>query len=206
VLLAGRVVDVVVLLVGEVGAVVPLGREAVGTASPVRAADALAPSGREAGEVAVLPREVDVVVLFACEAVVDRIVEAEVVFAVVLADAPWLGDGTAVFVPADAVRRGVTGFASWLPVVAVSDFERAVVRLLVGVDFACSFASGDSDIFLMKMTPFYLLIRHEMAAEISLHSHEKRTVAFPLKGKETDPRWCSARHIFVCAHRRSCYG
>jgi hypothetical protein len=51
-------------------------------------ADALAPSGRKTGEAVALLREVDVVALFACAAVVDRVVEAEVVFAVVLADAP----------------------------------------------------------------------------------------------------------------------
>ena len=59
----------------------------------------------------------------------------------------------------DAVRREVTGrvSCSWLPDVALSIFERAVVRVLEVVDFACSFLSGDSDVFVMKKTPFYAI-------------------------------------------------
>lgn len=64
----------------------------------------------------------------------------------------------------EAVRRRVAGFASCsklselgLLSTALSVFVRALVRLLVVVGFACtcSFASGDSDVFLMKKTPFY---------------------------------------------------
>jgi hypothetical protein len=65
---------------------------------------------------------------------------------------------------ADGVRRRVTGFVSgcsWLPDVALSDFERALARVLVDVGFACSFPSGDSEVLLMKKTPFYRLMRHK---------------------------------------------
>jgi hypothetical protein len=64
----------------------------------------------------------------------------------------------------EAVRRRVAGFASCsklselgLLSTALSVFVRALVRLLVVVGFTCtcSFASGDSDVFLMKKTPFY---------------------------------------------------
>lgn len=64
----------------------------------------------------------------------------------------------------DPVRRRVTGFVSgcsWLPGVALSDFERALARVLVDVGFACSFPSGDSEVFLMKKTPFYRVMRHK---------------------------------------------
>jgi hypothetical protein len=73
---------------------------------------------------------------------------------------------------------------------ALSAFAR-VERLRVVPGFTCSLASGDSDVFFMKKTPFYQMIRHcywfqckfshlhrsQEAAEISLHSHIKRTVA-----------------------------
>ena len=64
----------------------------------------------------------------------------------------------------EAVRRRVAGFASCSKLselgllgTALSVFVRALVRLLVVVGFTCtcSFASGDSDVFLMKKTPFY---------------------------------------------------
>lgn len=64
----------------------------------------------------------------------------------------------------EAVRRRVIGFASCSGLsepgplsTALSVFVRALVRLLVVVGFTCtcSFASGDSDVFLMKKTPFY---------------------------------------------------
>jgi len=43
-----------------------------------------------------------------------------------------------------------------LPALAPSDLERAVLRLGVDVGLvACSFPSGDPDIFFMKKTPFY---------------------------------------------------
>lgn len=57
----------------------------------------------------------------------------------------------------DVVRRWTVGRAicSWLPCVALSDFERAVARLLAVAGFTCSLPSGVSDIFfIMKMTPF----------------------------------------------------
>jgi len=62
----------------------------------------------------------------------------------------------------DFVRRRVVGFVSfisfiscsWTPGVALSDFERAVDRLLVVFGFACSVPSGDSDLFIMKKSPF----------------------------------------------------
>jgi hypothetical protein len=66
---------------------------------------------------------------------------------------------------ADVVRRRVAGFASCSGLSGFSGalgkvlsvFERVLVRLLVVAGFACtcSFASGDSDVFLMKKTPFY---------------------------------------------------
>ncbi len=72
---------------------------------------------------------------------------------------------TSPVLDADAVRRRVACFVScsWLPDVALSDFERALVllRFLVGVGFACSFSSGDSGVFLMKKTPFYRVMRHK---------------------------------------------
>ena len=62
----------------------------------------------------------------------------------------------------DAVRRCAVGFApcAWLPGVALSGFERAFARLRGVAGCTCSFASGVSDVFLMKKTPFYLTIRH----------------------------------------------
>ena len=44
---------------------------------------------------------------------------------------------------------------------ALTVLERAVVLGLDVVVFACSFASGDSDVFLMKKTPFYRMMRHK---------------------------------------------
>jgi len=79
---------------------------------------------------------------------------------VVVFSVPFCVEGSATppVLDADDVRRLVAGFVScsWLPGVALSDFERALVllRLLVGVGFACSFSSGDSGVFLMKKTPF----------------------------------------------------
>ena len=81
----------------------------------------------------------------------------------------------------EAVRRRVTlGACSWLAGVALSDFERALLRLLVGVVFACSFpSSGDSDVFFMKKTPFYRIMRHEWRRNLSSQP-QKRTVPFSL--------------------------
>ena len=85
---------------------------------------------------------------------------------------------------ADAVRRRVAGFVScsWLPGVALSGFERALVllRLLVGVGFACSFSSGDSGVFLMKKTPFYRVMRHKWRRNLSSQPQE-RTVTFSIQ-------------------------
>jgi hypothetical protein len=57
----------------------------------------------------------------------------------------------------DAVllRRVVAGLFSdsWLTVVAFSVFER-VDRVRVVAGFSCSFVSEDSDVFVMKKTPF----------------------------------------------------
>ena len=61
----------------------------------------------------------------------------------------------------DALRRDVVGFVtcSWpsgVLGVALSALVR-VVRLRVA-GFTCSLASGDSDVLVMKKTPFYLVI------------------------------------------------
>ena len=61
----------------------------------------------------------------------------------------------------DVLRRDVVGFVtcSWLSGVlgvALSTLVR-VVRLRVA-GFTCSLASGDSDVLVMKKTPFYLVI------------------------------------------------
>src|SRR6202035_2289619 len=62
--------------------------------------------------------------------------------------------------------------------------------------FRC--VSHEDDPLLYKVTPL-------MMARISLHSHTKRLSPSPI-GEVTVPRWCSARHIFVCALRRRGYG
>jgi hypothetical protein len=66
-------------------------------------------------------------------------------------------------------RRLTTGFTScseFSPgsaVEALTGLERVLVRLLVAAGFTCSAAlvSGDSDVFLMKKTPFYRMMRHK---------------------------------------------
>jgi hypothetical protein len=75
-------------------------------------------------------------------------------------DVLWVRVTVVVF-DVEAERRCAAGFAScaWLSGVALSVFERVVVRLRVLVGFICSFASGVSDVLLMKKTPFYLTIR-----------------------------------------------
>lgn len=71
----------------------------------------------------------------------------------------------AMAVAADVVvvRRLVAGLASCsgLPGMALSVLERVLARLLVVAGFTCSLvlASGDSDVFLMKKTPFYWMVR-----------------------------------------------
>jgi hypothetical protein len=79
--------------------------------------------------------------------------------ALALTAVPWLRTADAAPV-VDVVRRWTVGRAIcswlWLPCVALSDFERAVARLLEVAGFTCSLPSGVSDIFFMlKMTPFY---------------------------------------------------
>jgi hypothetical protein len=87
----------------------------------------------------------------------------------------WVGTTGAVLSEAAAVdadvvvRRLTTGFTScsaFSPgsaVEALAGLERVLVRLLVAVGFTCSAAlvSGDSDVFLMKKTPFYRMMRHK---------------------------------------------
>src|SRR5581483_11434388 len=65
-----------------------------------------------------------------------------------------------VALPVDVARRRVAGFAacSWVSGVALSVFTRAVERLRVVPGFTCSLASGDSDVLLIKKTPFYRMI------------------------------------------------
>lgn len=67
---------------------------------------------------------------------------------------------------------------------ALSVFERVVVRLRVLVGFTCSFASGVSDVLLMKKTPFYLRIRHFGDGNLSSQP-QKRTVIFPFGKRQT---------------------
>ena len=61
----------------------------------------------------------------------------------------------------ELLRRDVAGFVScsWLTVVAFSGFWR-VVRLRGVAGFACSCVSGESDVFVMKKTPFCILVCH----------------------------------------------
>jgi hypothetical protein len=74
----------------------------------------------------------------------------------------------AVAADVDVVRRLVAGLTSCsgLPGMALSVLERVLARLLVVAGFTCSLvlasgvlASGDSDVFLMKKTPFYWMVR-----------------------------------------------
>jgi hypothetical protein len=64
---------------------------------------------------------------------------------------------------ADVVRCLVAGLTSCseLSGMALSVLERVLARLLVVAGFTCSLvlASGDSDVFLMKKTPFYWMVR-----------------------------------------------
>jgi hypothetical protein len=70
----------------------------------------------------------------------------------------------------DVVRRLAAGLTSrselsGLPGKVLSVLERVLDRLLVVAGFTCSsvlvlvLASGDSDVFLMKKTPFYWMVR-----------------------------------------------
>ncbi len=71
-------------------------------------------------------------------------------------------DSAVVALLVGAVRRRVAGFGacSCVSGVALSVFARAVERLRVVVGFTCSLASGDSDVLLIKKTPFYQMICH----------------------------------------------
>ena len=102
---------------------------------------------------------------------------------------------------------------------ALSVFARAVERLRVATGLTCSFASGDSDVLFIKKTPFYQMICHfsglvrlnrpldaESDGNLSSQPHKKDCPLLNVNRKETDPRWCSARHKFVCALRRRGYG
>ncbi|HEY6408642.1 MAG TPA: hypothetical protein VIY29_14345, partial [Ktedonobacteraceae bacterium] len=80
----------------------------------------------------------------------------------------WVGGATVAPLAeaVDVVRRLVAGFASCsefscLLGTALSVLERVLVRLLVVAGFTCSFSlvSGDSDVFFMKKTPFYRMMR-----------------------------------------------
>lgn len=80
------------------------------------------------------------------------------------------GAGVLALVAAGAaagLRRRGAGFFSFssLPVVALSGFELARLRLFVAV--AGSFSGRDSDVLFMKKTPFYRICAPRMAAEIS---------------------------------------
>ncbi len=90
----------------------------------------------------------------------------------------WLLDVVSPVALDVVVRRRVTGLAScsWLPDVALSDFERPTERLFVVPNLACSFPSGDSDVFLMKKTPFYQMMRHKWRRNLSSQPQE-RTVS-----------------------------
>ena len=82
----------------------------------------------------------------------------------------WVGTTVAPLSEAEAagvdvcVRRLTTGFTSCSelsPGKALAGLERVLVRLLVVAGFTCSVAlvSGDSDVFFMKKTPFYRIMR-----------------------------------------------
>ena len=83
----------------------------------------------------------------------------------------WAGAAVAPLAEAavadvDVVRRLTAGLTSCsefsgLPGKALSVLERVLVRLLVVAGFTCSLvlASGDSDVFFMKKTPFYWMVR-----------------------------------------------
>ena len=93
----------------------------------------------------------------------------------------------------------------WLFDVALSVFVRAVERLRVFVALTCSFASGVSDVLLMKKTPFYITMRLLGVGNLSSQP-QKRAVIFPY-WEETDPLVGAVPGIiFVCAHwRQNCY-
>jgi len=79
----------------------------------------------------------------------------------------WAGGTVAPLAEAaDVARRLAVGFTSCsefscLAGEALAVLERVLVRLLVVAGFTCSFSlvSGDSDIFFMKKTPFYRMMR-----------------------------------------------
>ena len=98
---------------------------------------------------------------------------AEAAAGVVLVASATFSVGTTVALVSEAavdadvvVRRLTTGFTScseFSPGKVLAGLERVLVRLLVAAGFTCSAAlvSGDSDVFLMKKTPFYRMMRHK---------------------------------------------
>ncbi len=81
----------------------------------------------------------------------------------------------------DVVRRWavVRAAGAWLS--CESDFERAVVRLLVVGGLTCSLVSGDSDISFMKNDSLLNDGCATSGGGIALHSRKKRTAPFPDK-------------------------
>lgn len=126
-------------------------------------------AGRWAGDAGRgVPDEAGCRALVALEPSVARVERAAVVLLVVAvvalrreADvfASWPEDVVDVVDAVDAVDvAGVVGAVGAVGA-APSDL-RTVVRARVVVVLTCSFASGDSDVFFMKKTPFYLMICH----------------------------------------------
>jgi hypothetical protein len=71
---------------------------------------------------------------------------------------------TVVTLSGEAARLRGAGFVacSWLSGTgaALSVFARVAERVRVVAGFTCSLASGDSDVLLIKKTPFYQMICH----------------------------------------------
>ncbi len=77
---------------------------------------------------------------------------------------------------------------------ALIGLERAVVLVLGVVVFACSFASGDSDVFLMKKTPFYRMMRHKWRRKSLFTATKKYCRPLQGIGEGDSPSllWCQA--------------
>ena len=93
-------------------------------------------------------------------------VGAALAFSVVAGVRAGAGDASAVVTLAgEAARLRGAGFVacSWLSGagVALSVFARVAERVRVVAGFTCSLASGDSDVLLIKKTPFYQMICHD---------------------------------------------
>lgn len=87
-----------------------------------------------------------------------------------------------------ARRRGVdvvgvmaAGFVSGsgLPVVALSDFERALARVFVAAGLTCSFSSVVSDVSFMKKTSLYRIMRHKWRRKSLFTATTKDCRLFP---------------------------